>query len=810
MGADLEASHGAIVVYRYSWIAGIAAVVFAMWRLGELLRPTSGGAKWQFVVLAAYGIGLVVTWAALSYRMRVRWVLAINVALFVLAGMRYVAPNTGWWILPGPDTFEVAGVELERALDFIRHGIEPVLPIPGLILIVAGLFWTLGIFLALGLSKERPFLALIPPLVVGLQLLTIDRAPSSLVDTGIFVALVAGSALAVGLDEHERGAGRMARPGHHPSTGRSAPLSASAFALVALTVVGAVGFSNVLAGQVPADGFVEWRAPGGILSGLYGGVSYNPYVSIHAGLVSQRDIPLFSAAVDGGVHPNDLYFRMVTLDQYEDGRWFASDSDSVPATEGSDSEAGADYAGTTVPLYAAIRVHALTNDWVPAPYAVVSVSGLDAGNLELRTRDRSVLFAGGRTFDGMNYSVNANVPVIDSRAIVADADGNLSPLFAAAAAQGEQVPDPEPAPELTLDDAGLYSELPSGIDPRIRIQATDLTTGLHTNFEKGVILEKWFRETGGFVYDLDVDSTSGHAPDVLAAWLFDNEAGTNYRRGYCEQFATAMGVMARSIGIPTRVVLGFTPGRTVGDGEVLVTDLNGHSWVELWIPSHGWMRFDPTPRSDRVNPNPTYQRLEQELGFDVTEYLGLVPEPTVDPTDPAASPGVAPRPDFERVPIPRPTGGTEGGEGPPWFLLVPIALMIGLLAGIPAYKWWRRRSRMRRLAAGDVAAAWEEIVARLADLDRPIDPATTPREAAALVGTAMAPLAEVYGKSLYGPEELLTGGDIEDASRSMVATAQRLSDDLTPQQRVRAVYRLASVVDTSRRRVSPRLPWLRR
>ena len=86
--------------------------------------------------------------------------------------------------------------------------------------------------------------------------------------------------------------------------------------------------------------------------------------------------------------------------------------------------------------------------------------------------------------------------------------------------------------------------------------------------------------------------------------------------------------MARAAGVPSRVVLGFTPGDQRGNGEVIVRDKNAHAWVELWIPTQGWVQFDPTPRGDGVNPR-TYNALEADIGFPVTAYLEQIPEPPV-------------------------------------------------------------------------------------------------------------------------------------------------------------------------------------
>lgn len=800
------------MVYRYGWVAGAASVAFALWRLGSLLGPSTSGPRWQLVVLAALIIGIVITLAAVRYGMKTGWIVVINLFLFLIAAGEYGAPGTGLWVLPGPETLTTMWMEIEHAAGLIRNGIEPVQPITGLVIVLAALFWVLGGLLSFGLLKERPFLALVPPLVIGLQLLTIEREPSSSAEIALFVFLVAATALAVGLDEHDGGAGRMARPGHHPSPRRGSPLSGAALALVVVTVVAAVGVSSALASRIPDDGVMTWRAPGTLTAGLYGSVSYNPYVEIHRGLVSQTGRTLFSAQLSGDVDPNDVYYRLITLDTYAEGRWFASEGDLTPAGEQRFEDDGYAYAGHTEPVTAAITIKDLRQDWLPVPYAVRGVAGVDSDTFRIRTSDASVRFAGNRTYDGMEYQIAADVPLTDSSAAATNASGGLSPLFLVAAEQEAGAPAPDPGTvHRTLPDAADYLRLPDGIDGRIEVKAKELTSRLQTDFEKGLALEYWFRETGGFVYSLDVDVDEGHGPDVLANFLFDTES-TGYRTGYCEQFATSMGVMARSLGIPTRVVLGFLPGESDGSGQVTVTDISGHSWVELWIPSQGWMRFDPTPRSDGLNPNATYRSLRDQLGFDIAEYLDQVAE-VPGATDassldfPAAD--SQPIPDLVGVPLP----GSEAGSGGKLSVVLTVLVVLGalaavILAGVPALKWGRRRTRLRRLSRGDIGAAWEEIVAQLADLDRPVDPAATPREVASGVDASLGPLASVYSKSVYGPAEELSAGELDAASRSMTMTSAHLVDDLSARQRVRAAYRLASVIETGR--LSRWLPWPRR
>jgi transglutaminase-like putative cysteine protease len=799
------------MVYRYSWLAGIAAVAFALWRLAQLLEPTSIGLPWQVVVGAGLAIGAVVTWAGVTYRLKAGWIVLINLVLFLIAAGRYGAPHTGRWIFPNGDTVATLSAELERATGLIRHGLEPVDPITGLVIIVTGLFWALAAVLVYGLLRDRPYLALLPPLVVGLQLLTIERRPSSNLEIAIYVVLVAFTALAVGVDEHERGAGRMSLPGQHPRRA-TGPLSRAALGLVAITVLVSLGVSTAMAARIPADGVLTWRAPGSLSAGLFGSISYNPFVDIHRGLVSQSRRPLFTANLSGEPDAADLYFRLITLDTYDNEKWFASEGAFTEAIPSAFAAADQPYAGPTKLVTATIQISALKQDYLPAPYAAIGVSGRDADSFRVRVSDLSIQFANDRTYRDMEYTVAANVPVMDSGSIAVNADGGLSPLFAVARENDQTIPDPDPASDPTfraLPDADRYLQLPEDLDPGISAEARVVTGKLRTAFEKGLALEYWFREGGGFVYDLDVGDDLG--PDALASWLLDDspENAGSYRRGYCAQFALSMGVMARALGIPARVVIGFLPGERVGEGQVLVRDTNGHAWVELWIPSQGWMRFDPTPRSDFGAA--TYQTLNDELAFDIADFLQLVPElPVSDllPGDSATPPDLRDR-DLPRDFVPTPAPGGSGALPALGLAFTAFLVLAALVAGgIPMVKRYRLRARMRRLAGGDITAAWDVVVAQLTDLDRPIDASATPGETAATVGSTLQPLASVYSHAVYGPAHQPTAAELDTATRSMTITLERLMLDATPTERLRATYRLRSLFDGWR--LSRWLPWPRR
>ena len=131
----------------------------------------------------------------------------------------------------------------------------------------------------------------------------------------------------------------------------------------------------------------------------------------------------------------------------------------------------------------------------------------------------------------------------------------------------------------------VYLQLPP-LDPRIPDLARRVTASADNPFDKAVTLESYLRSNYGYTLNL----TGKLGDDPLARFLFET------REGHCEYFASAMAIMLRSIGIPSREVNGFLPGEynDLG-GDYIVRASDAHSWVEVYFPGTGWLTFDPTP-----------------------------------------------------------------------------------------------------------------------------------------------------------------------------------------------------------------------
>lgn len=243
--------------------------------------------------------------------------------------------------------------------------------------------------------------------------------------------------------------------------------------------------------------------------------------------------------------------------------------------------------------------------------------------------------------------------------------------------------------------------------------ALERTAGQDRPFAQAVALQNWFRHSGEFTYSLERDVGSDSA--ALLDFLTDNKIG------YCQQYATAMAVLARELGIPARVAFGFLGGDQDEDGVWQFRGRDLHAWPELWFEDIGWIRFEPTPAAADTS----------EPGY-TTGALGNARNEPEAPV-PSAGTSVAPvpnRPQREEPDTPEvaDTGTEESNAGAVWTGLGIVAL-VGLIA-LAAPAVIRRRRRTTRLA-GDAEAGWSELGDTAIDLGLPWTGTRSPREEAA-------------------------------------------------------------------------------
>jgi protein-glutamine gamma-glutamyltransferase len=126
----------------------------------------------------------------------------------------------------------------------------------------------------------------------------------------------------------------------------------------------------------------------------------------------------------------------------------------------------------------------------------------------------------------------------------------------------------------------------SKLDPRIARLTQEITVDSPSNYDKAVAIERYLSTHFGYTLQL-----SNRLPDdPIADFLFIRKAG------HCEYFASAMAVMLRTQGIPSRIVTGFHGGEFNDlTGQYVIRASDAHSWVEAFFPGYGWVSFDPTP-----------------------------------------------------------------------------------------------------------------------------------------------------------------------------------------------------------------------
>ena len=141
----------------------------------------------------------------------------------------------------------------------------------------------------------------------------------------------------------------------------------------------------------------------------------------------------------------------------------------------------------------------------------------------------------------------------------------------------------------------LYLDTP-GLTDRVRRAGRASPTALTNPYEQAKALADFLHGDASFdVPDEPVPSPRTARTSSTSSCSTRRAVGT----GYCQYYASAMAIMARSLGLPARVAVGFAPGRAAGDGPYLVREANAHAWAEIYFPGYGWQIFEATKS---INP----------------------------------------------------------------------------------------------------------------------------------------------------------------------------------------------------------------
>jgi hypothetical protein len=284
---------------------------------------------------------------------------------------------------------------------------------------------------------------------------------------------------------------------------------------------------------------------------------------------------------------------------------------------------------------------------------------------------------------------------------------------------------PDVAPKPLLD---RYTALPS-VSDRVRAEAVRAVEGTGNAYERAKALQDYFGKNG-FRYDLSVDP--GHGEDALERFLFRT------KRGYCERYAGAYAVMARAIGLPARVAVGFTPGELQNDGKYHVRDEHAHAWPEVYLHNFGWVAFEPTPGRGAPNATEYTGREEAQSEAGNAESTETTTETTAAPAPGEENPTTIPDLGDSGAQVdtsPEPDAGLPA-------IVKALLMVLGLVAlwalVVPFLHWRRRRSRRSTPgSAAQVLADWADTAEVLSAAGVTRRPSETMSEYAARAGTSV-------------------------------------------------------------------------
>lgn len=661
---------------RPAVLGGLAVVAAA-----GALRPLLVGMTWWLAVVVT--VTLVVATGLLARRLRAPSpVVAVAQVLVGAAWVVVVGAGNSLrgGLLPTRATPGDVRAQLDAGFQLVNTAAPPVQTAGGLLLLICGGLGLVAVTVDhLVVTWRVPALTAVP--LLGVHVVTMICAPSG-VGAGAFA--VSGAALLVLLLYAPTRSSR-ARDGRAGGAGARIGLAAVSLAVLLPAVVPGLGAGAVYHlgyHQPSVDGEGVGQSGGSVL------VVRDPMVQLRRNLTQPDNVDVLTYRTSDGSTP---YLRLRTLENFDGQRWTAGPRDLQPATGTLPAPSGLSADVPRTRLTTTVRVaDGLRSQFLPVPYPATAVRV--AGPWNVDTRDLDVVSLRQGTAGGMDYTV-------DSLSV------NVDP------ARLRRATGPIPA-DISDQDLGLPADLPAEVSAAAR----RVTAGANTDYDRAVALQDWFRSD--FAYD--VTYTEGTSNGALARFLSD-------KRGYCEQFAATMAVMARELGIPARVVTGFLPGAATADGTVTVTARDAHAWPELWFAGYGWLRFEPTP-STRTGNAPAYATPAPTAADSALPQTSASALPAPQRTAPEL-PGAG-----SAVSDPGATGtSTARRVAVGAAVVTPAAALLLLGPHLGVLLWWRRRraaARARGGAAAQVELAWDEVRSALVEAGSRWEGAASPRSAA--------------------------------------------------------------------------------
>jgi hypothetical protein len=397
------------------------------------------------------------------------------------------------------------------------------------------------------------------------------------VDTYFFVLFIAflvfGVSTFVGL-EVRRGAAGAIFPAVDSNPARDRRFHRALFLASITVAIGGAMLGSVLFFFFPRFN-AGYMARAGLQTSLMSGFTDNVELG-EIGEIKKSSTVVMRVKTGSPIDFPMLRWRGIALTSFDGRRWFSSDKTRdvlSPSSNGwiffSDRKDRATEIRAAGEVHFSVLLQPMASDAIFAPSTLIALRGNFSGDSNYAShrgyliRDSTgSIYNPYRNFSQVQYEGDSLLP-------------SIQPAIVRVA--GEDYP-----PEIT----STYLQLPLRLDPRIPDLARKMTATGHNPFDKAVAMQYYLQKNYG--YTLNLSGTPGRDP--LAYFLFESRAG------HCEYFASAMAIMLRTLGIPSREVNGFLPGE-YNDlaGDYIVRASDAHSWVEAYFPGSGWVTFDPTP-----------------------------------------------------------------------------------------------------------------------------------------------------------------------------------------------------------------------
>lgn len=574
---------------RLTLVAAIATLLASI-----SLSPLFTGWQWFLRCLGAVVVAAVVSEVArrVSVPLLLAPVTAIAALLCYLTAV-FVRRSALLGFIPGPEALAVLGEITRRGLDDIQRYAAPVPALTGITLVTAASIGLVAVAVDTLAVRARK------AATAGLPLLAVFSVTSAIQGEAgwlAFACAAAGYCALLLTDARIRLTrwGRRVAARRGRVTARSHPESVSTGTLAASgrrIGVSAVALAVLLPALLPQ--LPGRDAVSGWLSGLGGGGdgtsairAPDPFVSLKRELTQPGSQTVLRYQSDD---PTPDYLRLYALSEFDGRSWSMGSFDDRETRELPDSTLARPPGLEEPPDERVSTRITIDHDveglrFLPLPYPPrrVDIQGKWQYDREtLMAFSRSDV-AGGRSYEVQSW----------------DLQPERERLAGASAA--------------TVGILDSFLDLPDELPDMVRELASEITEGTDHAYGAAIALQEWFTEPGRFTYSLDAAPGSGSS--ALVDFLRE-------RVGYCEQFASTMAVMARVLGIPARVSVGYTAGTQQPDGSWVVSSQDAHAWPELYFSGIGWLRFEPTPAASG-QPTATVPPYAQPVQDPPTESSG--------------------------------------------------------------------------------------------------------------------------------------------------------------------------------------------